>query len=95
MVFLLLLTVLSFCSPTSKAEESGGWKKDWALEKGFNISIDTEGYHFPSAIAFVPSPGKGPKDPLYFVLELRGKIKVVTNDRSIYTFAEDFFTFTP
>jgi hypothetical protein len=95
MVFLLLLTVLSFCPPSSKAEESGGWKKDWALEKGFNIGIDTEGYHFPSAIAFVPSPGKGPKDPFYFVLELRGKIKVVTNDRSIYTFAEDFFTFTP
>jgi len=95
MVFLFLLTVLPFCTPASKAEESGGWKKDWALEKGFNISIDTEGYHFPSAIAFVPTPGKDPKDPLYFVLELRGKIKVVTNDRSIYTFAEDFFTFTP
>lgn len=94
-VFLFLLTVLPFCPPASKAEDSGGWKKDWALEKGFNISIDTEGYHFPSALAFVPAPGKGPKDPLYFVLELRGKIKVVTNDRSVYTFAEDFFTYTP
>lgn len=86
---------LPFCSTSTIAQDSDGWKKDWALEKGFNISIDTEGYHFPSAIAFVPDPGKDPKDPLYFVLELRGKIKVVTNDRSVYTFAEDFFKFTP
>lgn len=94
-VFLFLLTVLPFCYSSSIAQDSDGWKKDWALEKGFNIGIDTEGYHFPSALAFVPDPGKGPKDPLYFVLELRGKIKVVTNDRSVYTFAEDFFKFTP
>ncbi|MCL4244288.1 MAG: PQQ-dependent sugar dehydrogenase, partial [Candidatus Dadabacteria bacterium] len=32
---------------------------------------------------------------LYFVTELRGKVKVVTNDRSVYTFAEDFFTLAP
>jgi glucose/arabinose dehydrogenase len=74
----------------SASKTSSDWKQDWAVEEGFSISIDTEGYHFPSALAFVPNPGSGPKDPLYFVTELRGKVKVVTNDRSVYTFAEDF-----
>jgi glucose/arabinose dehydrogenase len=71
------------------------WRSEWLLERDFTLNIDTEGYHLPSAIAFVPRPGPGPKDPLYFVTELRGKIKVVTNDRSVYTFAENFFQFTP
>ncbi len=76
-------------------EEPYDWKSDWTLEENFSIEIDTEGYHFPSALAFVPEPGGGPKDPLYFVAELRGKVKVVTNDRSVHTFAENFFTLVP
>ncbi len=59
------------------------------MAPGFSISTDTQGYDFPTTIAFVPNPGSGPKDPLYFVTEIRGRIKVVTNDRSIYTFAEN------
>lgn len=66
------------------------WKESWAVEEGFSLELDTHGYHYPTAIAFVPSPGPDPKDPLYFVTELRGKIKVVTNDRTVYTFAEGF-----
>jgi hypothetical protein len=77
------------------AGDSFDWRDDWEVEENFTISIDTEGYQFPSAIAFVPNPGKGPKDPLYFVTELRGKVKVVTNDRTVYTFAEDFFWLKP
>jgi glucose/arabinose dehydrogenase len=72
-----------------------GWRSDWAVEDGFSLKIDTEGYSRPSAIAFVPSPGGGPKDPLYFVTELRGTVKVVTNDRTVYTFAENFFVSHP
>lgn len=71
------------------------WRSDWAVAEGFTIVEDTTGYQFPSAIAFVPEPGPHPKDPLYFVTELRGAIKVVTNDRSIYTFAENVFQFKP
>ena len=70
---------------------SSNWKSDWAVAEGFSIRIDTEGYTLPSAIAFVPNPGKGPKDPFYFITELKGKIKVITNDRTVFTFAEDFF----
>lgn len=71
------------------------WRTDWAVSEGFTLSVDTEGYDFPTAIAFVPEPGSGPKDPLYFVAELRGRVKVITNDRSVYTFAENFFQLQP
>ncbi|GIV90766.1 MAG: hypothetical protein KatS3mg055_3284 [Chloroflexus sp.] len=63
--------------------------------RGIYIVEDTNGYTFPSAIAFVLQLGPDPKDPLYFVTELRGTIKVVTNDRSVYTFAENVFHFQP
>jgi glucose/arabinose dehydrogenase len=67
------------------------WRSDWAVAEGFALEIDTEGYSLPTAIAFVPQPGTQPKDPLYFVTELRGRVKVITNDRSVNIFAEDFF----
>lgn len=72
-------------------DAANAWKQDWELADGFAIDIDTGGFRFPTSIAFVPKPGPGPKDPLYFVTELRGALKVVTNDRTVHTFAEDFF----
>ena len=68
------------------------WESDWAVEQGFDISMDSEGFQFPTAIAFVPDPGIEAKDPLYFVTELRGQVRVVTNDRSVITFADNFFS---
>lgn len=65
------------------------WRDDWELAEGLDLEIDSQGYNFPSHMIFVDNPGDGPKDPLYFVLELKGKIKVVTNDRSVHTFASD------
>jgi glucose/arabinose dehydrogenase len=78
---------------TATAEDT--WRFNWVTPSHFSLDIDTEGFDLPSAIAFVPNPGREPKDPLYFVTELRGKVKVVTNDRSIYTFAENFFKLIP
>lgn len=76
--------------PAASQESPFDWRSDWALAKGFALDSDTQGYHYPTAIAFVPQPGPAPSDPLYFVTELRGKVKVVTNDRSVHTFAEGF-----
>lgn len=95
-VFLIALSVWPLIrSAQADQTSSFDWRADWAVPEGFALEVDTEGYHFPTAIAFVPEPGTGPKDPLYFVTELRGRVKVVTNDRSIYTFAEDFFHLQP
>jgi hypothetical protein len=94
--FIAVLISFVIPQPAASQEEAFDWRSDWALAEGFAIEIDTEGYEFPSAIAFVPNPGTDPKDPFYYVTELRGKVTVVTNDRSKYTFAEDFAPkFTP
>ncbi len=90
----LILIILLICA-LAYADEPYNSKDDWTLPENFAIEIDTEGYSFPTAIAFVTEPGAGPKDPLYFVTELRGKIKVVTNDRTVHTFAEGFFELKP
>ena len=78
----LTTSVLRAQEPTDK------WKADFEVSEGFSVSIDSQGYTLPSAIAFVPNPGNSPDAPLYFVTELEGKVKVVTNDRTVHTFAD-------
>ena len=92
---VFVLVSLLFFPGVIHADDPEAWMKDWAVRDNFKVSVDAEGFQFPSAIAFVPNPGGGPDDPLYFVTELRGKVKVVTNDRTVHTFAEDFFRLKP
>lgn len=97
-LFLLLLPAGAVLSqPTSPAEpaQAADWRSDWGLAPGFALDIDSEGFSFPSAMAFVPEPGPNPQDPLYYVVELRGTIKVVTNDRTVHTFATNPYPFVP
>lgn len=85
--FVALLALgAALAAPQGAAAAS--FSDDWALPEGFALEVDTEGYELPTAIAFVPEPGEGPKSPLYFVSELRGQIKVVTRDRSVSVFAD-------
>jgi cytochrome c551/c552 len=71
------------------------WRNDYEVAKGFRLDLDSQGFHFPTSICFVPNPGTDAKSPLYFITEIRGSIRVVTNDRQVHTFAEDFFTLDP
>ena len=88
---ITLTTVLMSKIASSNNQDKGpfDWRDDWELAENLTMNIDTTGYKFPSHIMFVEQPGNQPNDPLYFVLELKGTIKVVTNDRSIHTFASD------
>lgn len=95
-VAIVIATIVTASLVTAQpAHADSDWQSDWAVEPGFDIVVDTEGFRFPTSIAFIPNPGKDPKDPLYFVTELRGAVKVVTNDRTLLTFAEGFFTLRP
>ncbi|HKU63095.1 MAG TPA: PQQ-dependent sugar dehydrogenase [Gemmatimonadales bacterium] len=89
--FLALLS-LATCSslPSRLAAQrpaAADFRADWALAEGFTLRRDAQGFHFPTSMVFVPEPGPGPKDPLYFVTEIGGTIKVVTNDRTVSDFA--------
>ena len=79
------LLAIAFLGPDAPVGE--GWRTEWAVDGPFALEMDTAGFSSPTAIAFVPSPGPGPMDPRYFVVELSGGIKVVTNDRSVIDFA--------
>lgn len=86
---LFIFMLVGLCPQIGKAQSSlEGWKADWELADGLNMAIDTVGYNLPSHIVFVPNPGHQPSDPLYFVTELKGTIKVITNEREVLTFAE-------
>ena len=61
---------------------------NWALRPGYSLEVDSVGFYLPTSIAFVPDPGDAPDDPLYFVTQLQGEVKVVTNDRTVHTFAK-------
>lgn len=87
-IFVRLILLICLCEGSTIYAD---WRSDYKLAPGYSLSIDTDGYQLPVAIAFVPDPGESPKDPLYFVTELRGRIKVVTNDKTVHVFAEDFF----
>ena len=90
LIYLILtLHLTNVLANNSLNQNSNIWKDDWALADDFNMMIDTGGYSLPSEIAFINNPGKLPSDPLYFVLELKGKLKVVTNDRTVHTYSEN------
>ncbi len=67
----------------------------WQVEEGVRLEVDATGFMLPASMAFVSQPGPDPKDPLYFVAELRGTIKVVTNDRTVHLFAENVTDYRP
>lgn len=89
------VTIILLTTSSQSTDSAADFKSDWAVQRGFDITFDADGFRFPTAIAFIPNPGNEPKDPLYFVTELRGAIKVVTNDRTVFTFADEFFTLRP
>lgn len=94
-LFAHLIIIFIIFQKPCLADEPHDWRGDWGIEEDFELSKDTVGYHFPTAIAFVPNPGNGPRDPLYFVTEIRGSVKVITNDRSVYKFADGITNFKP
>lgn len=66
-----------------------------AMEPGFVVEEVAGGFQLPTNIAFVPEPGLNPGDPLFYVTELYGTIKVVTNDFTVSTYATDLLNYDP
>lgn len=68
-------------------EELANW---WAFP-GFKIEVVATGLDLPVNIAFVP--GDRPGNLLCYVTELYGKIKVITGDGAVYTYAEGLLNY--
>ena len=64
-------------------------------EPGYVIEEVAGGLQLPVNVAFVPNPGTAPNDPLFYVNELYGTIKVVTNDLTVSDYATGLLNFDP
>jgi hypothetical protein len=67
----------------------------WAPASGFVVDVIAGGFRLPTNIAFVPNPGPNPGDPLFYITELYGTIKVVFRNGTVGTYASGLLNFNP
>ncbi len=78
------------------SELARGAPVPWSVEQpGFKVEVVATGFQLPVNIAFIPNPGPDPDDPLYYVTELYGTIKVVLRDGTVADYATDLLNFNP
>ncbi|NIN00237.1 MAG: glucose dehydrogenase [candidate division Zixibacteria bacterium] len=68
---------------------------NWELREGFKIEKVISDLSLPVNLAFVPKPRKERGTPLFYVTELYGKIKVVTNEFKVSVFADNLLNYEP
>jgi glucose/arabinose dehydrogenase len=66
-----------------------------AIAPGFIVDEVAGGLQLPTNIAFVPNPGPDPDDPLFYVSELYGTIKVVTKNFTVSDYATGLLNYDP
>ena len=67
----------------------------WTAASGYRVEVVATGFQLPVNIAFVPNPGSDLDDPLYYVNELYGTIKVVRRDGTVSDYATNLLNFNP
>lgn len=67
----------------------------WLARPGYVVEQVQTNLRLAVNIAFVPNPGPNPSDPLYYVSELYGSIKVVRRDGTMSTFATSLLDYNP
>ena len=66
----------------------------WDLKQpGYVVEVVAGGFQLPVNIAFLPNPGTQSTDPMFYVTELYGTIKVVRRDGSVGVFASNLLNF--
>jgi glucose/arabinose dehydrogenase len=78
--------------PPSSPGGSVAWTP---VQPNFVVEQVAGGLQLPVNVAFVPDPGSGPDDPLLYVTELYGTIKVVTRDGGVADYASNLLNFNP
>jgi len=68
----------------------------WAARQpGYRVDVFASGFQLPVNIAFVPDPGSDPAAPRFYVTELYGTIRVVTNGGQVGAYATGLLNFDP
>lgn len=70
-------------------------ENNWWVFPGFQIELVTTGLSLPVNLAFVKNPPKNPKDPLVYITELYGQVRVLTKDWSLETYATNLLNYKP
>ena len=68
-------------------------EKRWWVFPGFKIELMVSGLNLPVNLAFVPNPTDEPNKPILYVTELYGKIKAITPDWKVHTYAENLLNY--
>ena len=78
------------------ADLSQGTLQPWrVVHPGYKVELVATGFQLPVNIVFNPIPTDNPEAPLFYVTELYGNIKVVTNNGNISEYATDILNFNP
>jgi glucose/arabinose dehydrogenase len=80
---------------TSTQPPTGSPTSWTARQSGYVIEAVAGNLQLPVNIAFVPNPGTGLNDPLFYVTELYGAVKVVTRNGTVSDFATGLLNFNP
>ena len=69
----------------------------WIVQEGYAVELAAPAgaFRLPVNVAFVPNPGPNPTDPLYYVTELYGSIKVVTRAGQVSDYATGLLDYNP
>ena len=69
----------------------------WIAHEGYAVELAATAQAFRLAvnIAFVPNPGPNATDPLYYVTELYGSIKVITRAGTVSNYAANLLDYDP
>ncbi|MCC6626103.1 MAG: PQQ-dependent sugar dehydrogenase, partial [Chloroflexi bacterium] len=65
----------------------------WRLSPGYRLEAVAPALQLPVSLAFVTNPGADPGAPRLYITELHGRIKVLTNDGRVRTFADNLLNF--
>lgn len=69
--------------------------EDWWVFPGFALEKVAAGLELPVNITFVPNLGQKPQDPLLYISELYGQVKVITKDLMVHPYAIGLLNYEP
>jgi len=80
---------------TRVAGPQGNEATAWVARPGYAVDVFASDLQLPVNIAMVPEPGPHPGDPLMYVTELYGTVKVIARDGTVRDYATDLLNFDP